>query len=62
MGEEASSSREKSVKIYAIQASANEGLSGGGHYQHVRDAIVECVPHALERVPVNCVGLGCPDA
>ena len=41
---------------FALEANANESLHGAGHYQHVRDAIVECVEHVLERVHVNCLG------
>ena len=47
---------------FAVEANANESLHGGGHYQHMRDAIFERVQHVLERVHVNCVAHDGADA
>ena len=47
---------------FAVEANANESLHGGGHYQHVRDAIVKCIQHVLERVHVNRIWHGCERA
>ena len=52
----------KLIENLALEANANESLHGGGHYQHVGYAIVECVEHVVDRIDINHIGLGCERA